>query len=105
MSEAKFTQGGLGIRKAWDFEQDEPEFEIYPLKNGLKPKAGFHWAEIATIKGDNAKYDAELFVTAPEMYGILEDLEKIIDYMGEYEISLDFHARVKAALKKARGET
>jgi len=39
------------------------------------------------------------------MYGILEDLEKIIDYMGEYEISLDFHARVKAALKKARGET
>ena len=45
-----------------------------------------------------------LIVTAPEMYGILEELEKIIEYMGEYEISSGFHARVKAALSKARGE-
>ena len=112
MSEAKFTQGGLGIRKAWDFEQDEPEFEIYPLKNGLKPKAGFHWAEIATIKGDNAKYDAKLFVTAPEMYGIIASPE----FQEMIELSFEHGGRLKelakmlnpqriATQKKARGET
>ena len=56
--------------------------------------------------GDDARHNriANLIAAAPEMYGILEELEKIIEYVGEYEVPLGFQDRVKATLKKARGE-
>lgn len=73
-------------------------------------KAGGRW-RVATvgssgrdIKDDQVVATARLISAAPDLYAVVAELEESAEYWSEYYVPLGIVDRMRAALKKARGE-
>ena len=48
--------------------------------------------------------NARMIIAAPTMLNVLEEIDECAMYWSEYDVPLGLHDRIKAAIKKARGE-
>lgn len=59
---------------------------------------------IARFETGVKRADAALMAAAPNLYAVLSELEESCEYWSEYDVPLGIVERIKAALKRARGE-
>jgi hypothetical protein len=53
----------------------------------------------------NETGNGPLLTAAPEMLGMLEELDECATYWSEYDVPIGIHDRIKSAIAKAKGVT